>query len=490
MTLPDRNACLRAVASRDARFDGMFFTAVTSTGIYCRPSCPAMTPKPRHTRFYPSAAAAQDAGFRACKRCRPDASPGSPDWDVRADVAARAMRLIADGVVERAGVSGLAAQVGYSARQLERLLAGEVGAGPLALARSRRAQTARVLIENSDLPLTEVAYAAGFGSLRSFNETVRATYAATPTALRQGRRRPRGPGSSGPWHRLDLRLAFRTPFEPSNLFGHLVATMTPGVEEWRDGGYRRTLALPHGPAVVALAPRPDHVAATVWLTDHRDLTPAVQRCRRLLDLDSDPVAVAEALAEDPALAPLIAAVPGRRVPRTVDAAELAIRVVLGQQISTAAAATHAGRLAERCGEPVDDPGGGLTRLFPSPEALAGADPAHLALPKARVATVRALAGAVADGTLDLSAGADWAAAREGLAALPGIGPWSVALVAMRGLGDPDAFPDGDLGVVRALRALGLPAGHAARWRPWRSYAVQYLWATLDHPINHLPKEQP
>ena len=488
MILPDRDACLRAVASRDARFDGMFFTAITSTGIYCRPSCPAMTPKPRHTRFYPSAAAAQDAGFRACKRCRPDASPGSSAWDTRADLAGRALRLIADGVVDRDGVAGLAARVGYSARQLERLLSAEVGAGPLALARSRRAHAARVLIESYDLPLTDVAYASGFGSLRSFNETVRATYASTPSELRTGRR-GRSDGDAGRWHRLDLRLAFRAPFEPSNVFGHLAATMTPGVEEWREGHYRRTLALPHGPGIVALAPRPDHVAATVWLTDHRDLTPAVQRCRRLLDLDADPVAVADALSDDPALAPEVARAPGRRIPRITDGTELALRVVLGQQISTAAAATHAGRLAERYGEPVDDPAGGLTRAFPTPEALTRADPAHLAMPRARVATVLDLARALAEGAIDLSPGADWAETRTRLSAVPGVGPWTVELIAMRGLGDPDAFPATDLGVARALGRLGLTADEASRWRPWRSYAVQYLWATSDHPINHLPKEQ-
>lgn len=241
--------------SRDARFDGWFVTAVVTTGIYCRPSCPAGPPKPGNVRFLPTAAAAQQAGFRACRRCRPDATPGSPQWNDRADLVARAMRLIADGVVDRRGVPGLAAQLGYSVRQVERHLQAELGAGPLALARSARAQTARVLIETSALPMTDVALAAGFASLRSFNETVHQVFAAAPGELRR-RAAAAGPAPAG---ELSLRLPFRRPLCPDNLFGHLAATAVPGVEEWRDGSYRRTLRLPHGPAVVALRPLPDHV---------------------------------------------------------------------------------------------------------------------------------------------------------------------------------------------------------------------------------------
>lgn len=484
--LPDRDACLAAVRSRDARFDGRFYTAVRTTGIYCRPSCPARTPLEPNLTFYPSAAAAQDAGFRACRRCRPDAVPGSPDWDTRADAVARAVRLIGDGLVDREGVPAVAGRVGYSVRQLQRLTLAELGASPLALARAQRAHTARLLLETTALPLAEVAFAAGFGSLRSFNDAVRTTYARTPTALRAGRpRRGAAPDALG---RLHLRLPFRAPFEPTSLFGHLAATAVPGVEEWRDGAYRRTLRLPHGPGIVALAPRADHVAATLWLADPRDLTPAIGRCRRLLDLDADPTAVDGALASDPALAPLVAAAPGRRVPRTTDPDEFALRAVLGQQVSTAAARTHAARLVARFGTPVADPDGGLTHLFPEPAALVDLGPDDLAGPASRRATLAGLARALADGAIELGPGADWDAARAGLAALPGIGPWTVELVALRSLGDPDAFPATDLGVRRALARLGLGVSDAARWRPWRGYATSYLWATLDHPINRLPED--
>ncbi|MDT3398289.1 AlkA N-terminal domain-containing protein [Streptomyces sp. B1866] len=486
----DTESCLRAARAKDARFDGWFYVAVVTTGIYCRPSCPVAGPKPENMRFYPSAAAAQQAGFRACKRCRPDASPGSPQWNERADLAARAMRLIADGVVDREGVPGLAARLGYSTRQVERQLLAEVGAGPLALARAQRAQTARLLVETSDLPMADVAFAAGFASIRAFNETVREVYALSPTELR--RRARRGPRATTPGT-LSLRLPFRPPLCPDNLFGHLAATAVPGVEEWRDSAYHRTLDLPYGHGTVALRPEPDHIACQLALTDLRDLAGAISRCRRLLDLDADPAAVDAALRADPHLAPLVDRAPGRRVPRTVDAAEFAIRAVLGQQVSTAAARTHAARLAAAYGKPLDARRDGtLAYLFPRPEALAEADPATLALPRARRDTLRALAAALAAGEIALGVGDDWQQARARLAALPGIGPWTVEVIAMRALGDPDAFTPTDLGIRRAAAALGLPGTpaaltrHAAAWRPWRAYAVQYLWATDDHPINRLP----
>ena len=486
--IPSREVCLRAVASRDARFDGAFFTAVRTTRIYCRPSCPAITPRPENTTFYPTAAAAQDAGFRACRRCRPDTVPGSAEWDVRADTVARAMRLIGDGLVDREGVTGVADRLGYSVRQLQRTLTGELGASPLALARAQRAHAARVLLETTDMRLGEVAFAAGFGSVRSFNDAIRATYDLTPGQLRTRLRR--NPHTSQQLGAVELRLPFRQPFEPSNVFGHLIATAVPGVEEWRDGAYRRTLALPHGPGIVALAPRADHVAATIRLTDPRDLTPAIGRCRRLLDLDADPVAVMDVLGADPALAPLLARAPGRRVPRSTDGAELALRMVLGQQVSTAAARTQTGRLVERIGAPVTDPAGGLTHLFPTPDAVAALAPDQIPGPRSRAETLIGLARELAEGRLDLGSGADRADARRTLAALRGIGAWTVELIAMRALGDPDAFPAGDLGIVRAARHLGIgrPDVAAERWRPWRSYATQYLWAALDHPINRIPEE--
>ena len=488
----DFERCVRAVQAKDARFDGWFYTAVTTTGIYCRPSCPVVPPKERHMRFYPSAAAAQQAGFRACKRCRPDAAPGSPQWNERADLVARAMRLIADGVVDREGVPGLARHLGYSVRQVERHLIAELGAGPLALARAQRAQTARILIETNSLPMGEVALAAGFESIRTFNDTVRAVFALTPTELRQRALRGKPPVGNGG---LALRLPFRAPLCPDNLFGHLAATAVPGVEEWRDGAYRRTLTLPHGHGIVSLKPLPDHIACHLTLTDLRDLTIAISRCRRLLDLDADPVAVDDLLRTDPGLAPLVDKAPGRRVPRTVDPDEFAVRAVLGQQVSTAAARTHAHRLVLVHGEPVDDPAGGLTHLFPTPAALAGIDPETLAFPKSRRVTLTSLIAALADGSLDLGVGSDWQEVRTRLAELPGFGPWTIEVIAMRALGDPDAFTPTDLGVRNAAIGLDLPSTPAAltrrslAWRPWRAYAVQYLWATGDHPINRLPTEK-
>ncbi|WTE23435.1 helix-turn-helix domain-containing protein [Streptomyces anthocyanicus] len=486
----DTERCVRAVQSKDARFDGWFFTAVLTTGIYCRPSCPVVPPKPGNMTFYPSAAACQQAGFRACKRCRPDTSPGSPEWNRRADLTARAMRLIADGVVDREGVPGLASRLGYSTRQVERQLLAELGAGPLALARAQRAQTARLLIETTPLPMADIAFAAGFSSIRTFNDTVREVYALSPSELRtrapRNRRAATAPGA------LSLRLPFRAPLNPDNLFGHLAATAVPGVEEWRDGAYRRTLRLPYGHGIVALTPNPDHIACRLTLSDLRDLTVAISRCRRLLDLDADPTAIDDQLRADPLLAPLVDKAPGRRVPRTVDEAEFAVRAVLGQQVSTAAARTHAARLVTAHGDPVDDPEGGLTHLFPSTEALAAVDPGTLAMPRTRRTTFTTLVAHLADGSVNPGVESDWAETRARLLALPGFGPWTADVIAMRALGDPDAFLPTDLGIRRAAAELGLPStpaaltARAAAWRPWRAYAVQYLWATDDHPINFLP----
>ncbi|MFI5684315.1 DNA-3-methyladenine glycosylase 2 family protein [Streptomyces sp. NPDC051636] len=486
----DRDRCVRAVQSKDARFDGWFFTAVLTTRVYCRPSCPVVPPKPENMTFYPSAAACQQAGFRACKRCRPDTSPGSPEWNRRADLVARAMRLIADGVVDRDGVPGLAARLGYSTRQVERQLLAELGAGPLALARAQRARTARLLIETTPLPMAEIAFAAGFSSIRTFNDTVREVFALSPSALRARVPKKNAPGTTP--GALSLRLPFRTPLNPDNLFGHLAATAVPGVEEWRDGAYRRTLRLPYGHGIVALTPRPDHIACRLTLSDLRDLTVAISRCRRLLDLDADPVAVDDQLRTDPLLAPLVDKAPGRRVPRTVDEAEFAVRAVLGQQVSTAAARTHAARLVTAHGKTVDDPEGGLTHLFPTPDALAAVDPESLAMPRTRRGTFTTLVGRLADGSLHLGVESDWAEARARLLALPGFGPWTVDVITMRALGDPDTFLPTDLGIRRAAQELGLPStpaaltARAAAWRPWRAYAVQYLWATDSHPINFLP----
>lgn len=478
MDLTDTDACYRVVRSRDPRFDGVFYTGVTSTGIYCRPSCPALTPRRGNVTFHRTAAAAQAAGFRACKRCRPDATPGSPEWDLAADVAGRAMRLIADGVVEREGVDGLARRLGYTSRHLGRLLVQQLGAGPLALARARRAQAARVLVETTSMPLADVAFAAGFSSIRQFNDTVREVYATTPSALR--RTATPGPDAGS----VELRLAVRPPFAATELLTFLRARLVAGVEVAGDNWYARTVRLPHGPGVVRveLPDDPDarHVACSLRLADLRDLGSAVERTRRLLDADCDPGAVADALGEDPVLAPLVAARPGLRVPGHVDGDEVAVRAVVGQQVSVAGAATVAGRLAERYGAVVDVPGApaGLERLFPTAADLAAADPADLPMPRARGRALVGLAHAIADGDVALDRSTDRDAVRERLLALPGIGPWTAGYVALRALGDPDVFLPTDLGVRQALSRLGLNTGTAPEaWRPWRSYALMHLWTS-------------
>ena len=482
----------RAVSSRDGRFDGWFIVAVTTTGIYCRPSCPAVTPKRGNVRFYPTAGAAQYAGFRACKRCLPDAVPGSPEWDVRADVAGRAMRLIGDGVVDREGVSGLARRLGYTERHLHRLLVAELGAGPLVLARTRRAHTARLLLEATGLAVSEVAFAAGFSSIRQFNETVRSVFAATPGELRRAGRRG-GASEAAEGGGIQLSLPYREPFDAAGLLGFLGARAVPGIESYEGGVYRRTLRLPRGAGTVALSAGEGRVRCVVRLEDLRDLGAAVQRCRRLLDLDADPVAVSEAFLSDAALAPLAARRPGLRVPGSVDGPELAARAVLGQQVSVAGARTLAGRLVGSLGEDLPgtlvEPDGPLTHLFPVPGTVAGLEPGEIGLPAARHGALVGLARALGREDISLDAGADRDEARRRLLALKGIGPWTASYVAMRALGDPDAFLPGDLGIRRASARLGLPASPrgiealASRWRPWRSYAAQHLWASLEDAPN-------
>jgi len=496
----------QAAVSKDPRFDGVFFIAVTSTGIYCRPSCPAITPKRANMRFYRSAAAAQEAGFRACKRCRPDASPGSPEWNIRADVVGRAMRLIADGVVDRDGVEGLARRLGYEQRQVRRLVTAELGAGPLAIARAQRAQTARILTETTALPLSEIAFAAGFASIRQFNATIREVFAVTPTELREARGRvqrtrrllpPLSADTAAPGL-IRLRLAYRAPMDGERMLGYLGARAIPGVEEVREGRYRRTIMLPNGPGILSLAPAAGYVDCELQLEDLRDLTAAVQRCRRLLDLDADPEAVTGYLSvceSDPVLGPLALANPGRRSPGHVDGSELALRAVLGQQVSVAAARRLGARLVAAYGKPLSRPDGPLTHCFPAAETLAAADPAALPMPRSRALALTGLASALASGELVLDPGAERDRAEATLLALPGIGPWTASYIRMRALSDPDAFLPSDVGVLDALARLGaVPAGtgpaargRAARaaaalaenWRPWRSYAVHHLWASLE-----------
>jgi AraC family transcriptional regulator of adaptative response / DNA-3-methyladenine glycosylase II len=473
----DFDHCYRIVSSRDSRFDGWFFTAVTTTGIYGRPSCPAMTPKRSNVRFYPSAAAAQGGGFRACRRCRPDASPGSPEWNVRADAVARAMRLSSDGVVDRDGVAGLAERLGYSERHLHRLLVAEVGAGVQALARAQRAQTARTLLETTDLPVTQVAFASGFASVRQFNDTVRDVFATTPTGLRDRRRNRDGvePG------RVELRLAYREPCDVATTLAFLGLRAVPGVEEYDGTTYRRSLSLAHGHAVVALTPADGHVRADLRLDDVRDLSTAVARCRRLLDLDADPVAIAEALGGDPTLGRIVRLAPGLRSPGAVDGDEIAVRAVLGQQVSVKGARGTAARLVARYGKPLTSPLGTITHLFPSAATLAEVDPTELPIPRSRGRAVVAVAEALAGGAVRLDPGADRDEVEAALLGLPGIGPWTTAYLRMRALNDPDTFLPTDLGVRRGLVALGVAGDPtsartlAESWRPWRSYAVHHLW---------------
>lgn len=477
--IDDFEQCYRAVKSRVTRFDGWFFTGVTSTHIYCRPSCPAITPKRSNVRFYPTAASAQQAGFRACMRCRPDASPGSPEWDMRADVAARAMKLIADGIVDREGVAGLARHLGFSVRQVQRVLVAEVGTGPLALARAQRAQTARVLMETTDLPVAHVAFAAGFASVRQFNDTVREVFAMTPTDLRR-KRKGLGEGSAGS---IQLRLPYRAPFDAESLFAFLAFRAVPGVESYVDGTFLRSLDLPHGEGIVELTPDDGCVRSTFFLQDLRDLTAAVTRCRRLLDLDADPVAVDETLSLDPRLSPYVRRAPGKRMPGAVDGAELAVRAVIGQQISVASARTVTGRLVGAAGRPLSNPRPTVTHLFPTAEEIATAGDAAFGMPGSRRRTLRALAGAIAEGAVRITLGEDPDQLENRLLALPGIGPWTTAYISMRALGHPDAFMPTDLGVRRGIARMGHnddPATVtrlAERWRPWRAYAIAHLWAT-------------
>ncbi len=494
---PDDAAAYRAISGRDRRFDGRLFVGVLSTGIYCRPSCPSRTPRPENCRYYAAAAAAVAAGFRACRRCRPDTLPGTRHWDARGDLAARALRAIADGAVDEHGVGGLAARLHVSERHLHRVLVTEVGASPLQLARTRRAQLARVLLDQTALTMADVAFAAGFASVRQFNDVMREEFGAPPSALRV--RAPRttagraGLADAGRDDRapvdgaeITLRLRHAVPYDAAGWLDHVGHRAVPGLERVEDdGSVTRTVPAAGGPVRVTVTISADgaHVGARLALARLDDLGGAVARLRRWLDLDAEPAAVDAAFGADALLGPLVAARPGLRVPGTVDAFELAVRAVLGQQVSTAGARTLAGRLVETFGA---DAGAGL-RTFPDAAVLAAAGPDRfraLGLTGGRAATVAALARAVADG-LPLDPGAERAEVRAALLAIPGIGPWTADYVALRALGDPDVFPAGDLVLRRALSELpggtatplSIPAAaeHATAWRPWRGYAAQHLW---------------
>lgn len=459
----------RALTSRDARFDGQFIAGVHSTGIYCRPSCPARPAKPGNVTFYRTAAAAHEAGLRACKRCQPDAVPGSPEWNLRDDLASRAMRLVHDGVVEREGVPGLAARLGYTPRHVTRVLTAELGAGPLALARAHRAQTARSLLAATDLPVTDIAYAAGFGSLRQFNDTIAEVYRATPTELRAlARRGAPSPGDTGT---ITLRLPARAPFDGRGLFRFFADHAIRGYEVGDDTRFSRPLTLPGGRAHIDVTLDRSGVVLSARLATLSDLPALTARVRRMFDLDADSVAIDTHLAHDPDLAPLVAAVPGIRIAGSASGEEALFRTLVGQQISVAAARTVLGRLVEHFGD------------FPTAAHLAERGHEVLRGPATRVSAIVRIAELVASGELALDPATPVAELRDRLGALPGVGPWTVEYLAMRALGHPDAYPATDLVLVHSAAARGIHPAPRPEWAPWRSYAALHLWRARPVPAR-------
>lgn len=495
MTALDHDRCYRALATRDSRFDGQFIAGVHTTGIYCRPSCPATTPRPHNVRFYPTAAAAHEAGLRACKRCQPDAVPGNPQWNLRDDLAGRAMRLILDGTVERDGVGGLARRLGYSSRHLTRVLTEELGAGPLALARAHRAESARALLASTDLPVGQIAFASGFSSIRQCNDTVREVYGVSPTALRDLARRDglRVRATDATAHAasgttVTVRLAARDPFDGVGIMRYLADHAIAGVEEVTADSIRRWVRLPGGLAdvTVSLDPQRAGVICTARLEQVADLAPLTARIRRWFDLDADAAGIDAALGADAVLGPLVASAPGVRIPGALDPREALLRTIVGQQVSLAGARTLLGRLvaasADRAPEDtlVDPAAPDALLPFPTPARLADvAD--QLAAPVRRRETLRDLAVRLADGTLSIDAGDSADDLRARLRALPGIGPWTADYVTLRALGAPDILLADDLVLLRALRHAGLAstareaAALGAQWAPWRSYATLHLW---------------
>lgn len=473
----DPHALRRARLSRDPRFDGKFFVAVTSTGIYCRPICPAPAPKETNVRYYATAAAAAAAGFRPCLRCRPEAAPGTPAWLGTSAVVRRALSMIQDGVLDEIPVAELAARMGLGTRHLHRLFVRHVGASPIVLAQTRRLHFAKRLLDETDLPITQVALAAGFGSVRRFNAAFSRAYRRAPRELRRQRRPRLAPAEGAD---IVLRLALRPPYDWPQVRDFLAARAVPGVESVDEHGYTRTVRTPGGHAIVRV--RPVRGAAALELrvrgAEPTALFQISSAARRMFDLAADPAGIARAFESDPLLGPLVKRRPGLRIPGAWDAFECAVRAVLGQQVSVAAARTLAARLVARAGEPLADAPDGLTHLFPRPEALAAANLDGLGITGTRIAALRALAGAVAGNTLDFSADVQEVVAK--LASLPGFGIWTAQYVALRALGEPDAFPPGDL-VLRRMAGNGTPLTvreldrRAEAWRPWRGYAVMHLW---------------
>jgi AraC family transcriptional regulator of adaptative response / DNA-3-methyladenine glycosylase II len=476
----DRDACYRALTARDARFDGRFYTGVRTTGIYCRPICPARTPKLENCIFLPSAAAAHQMGFRPCLRCRPEVAPGLAGWRGSASTVSRALHLIAEGAMDEAGVERLAERLGVGARHLRRLFDQHVGAPPVSVAQTHRILFAKTLINETALPMTDVALAAGFGSVRRFNAVMQAVYRRPPGELRRSSK------ACGAAPGVTLKLPFTPPYDWAAMTEFLALRAIPGVEQVEPDRYRRSLALEGARGLVEVRPAPGqtHLVATIQTSDVAALAAIVARLRRLFDLDADIAAIDAHLAADPRLAAQVRARPGLRVPGAWDGFELAVRAVLGQQISVRGATTFAGRLAAAHGEPlglVGAPADAPDRLFPTPEAVAGAELTAIGLTRARAATLNALGRAMAADPHLLRAYETLEETTLKLTALPGVGPWTAHYVAMRALREPDAFPAADLGLLRAVQTAGgrpSPAQLAAMaeaWRPWRAYAALRLW---------------
>ena len=478
--------CYRAVLARDRRFDGRFFIGVRTTGIFCRPICPAPTPLARNVEFFVHAAAAIDAGYRPCLRCHPEAAPGTPAWEGSPALVRRALRLIAHGALNDDDVEAFAERLGVGARHLRRLFDTHVGTSPAAVARTHRLTFARRLLDETPLKITDVAFAAGFHSVRQFNHLMKATFRASPRALRA--RREKRDGSAG----LVLHLAYRPPLDWQAILGFLAARAIPGVEVVNGEGYHRTIAIADTVGVISARPEARHarVALTIDLPGYGGLYEIAARVRRLLDLDADPLSIGRQLARSTTLKSLVARRPGLRVPGAWDGFELAVRAVLGQQVSVAAATTLSGRLVERFGAPLaalSRPG--LTHTFPLPGVLANADVSVIGLPEARSRTIRALASAIVEGRVRLDGSLDPPEVVAALRALPGIGPWTSEYVAMRALGNPDAFPAGDLGIRKALGNGHGPVSEPSamnssdEWRPWRAYAAMHLWASASRKLE-------
>ncbi len=470
----DQRVCDRARRSRDARFDGRFFIAVTSTRVYCRPICPARAPNDEHVRYFPTAAAAEAAGFRPCLRCRPEASPGTPAWFGTSGIVSRGLRLIGEGALDEGGVDTLADRLGVTARHLRRLFLQHLGATPMDVALTRRVHFAKKLLDETRLPLNEVAFAAGFGSVRRFNGQIRRTYQRTPTELRRLVRQ----SATVERERYRFRLAYRPPYDWEAMLAFLRARATPGVELVDGSCYRRTITVDGKDGVIDVS-RLDSgsaLAVDVRFPDPRALLSIVERVRRVFDLGADPAVIAEHLHVDPLLRGPLLRHPGIRTPGAWDGFELAVRAILGQQISVRAATTMAGRIASMWGSSIVG-GGGLARLFPAPAQLARAELERAGVMPTRAETIRSLARLVLNGSIALDARADARVTVAALEELPGIGAWTAEYIAMRALGEPDAFPSGDLVLRRMTGNLSARAleRRSGAWRPWRAYAVVLLW---------------